>query len=82
MNADAGYAIRRDETKCKSCGICRQYCHFEALDVRCEDKTWRYDQVRCTGCELCVEQCPEGALSMFIDPGKPLPLDVDLLQES
>jgi ferredoxin len=31
------------------------------------------------GCELCVEHCPECALSLEIDPDKPLPLDLDRL---
>jgi ferredoxin len=33
------------------------------------------------GCGLCAEHCPNGALSLFIDPEKPLPLDLDLLKQ-
>ncbi len=32
------------------------------------------------GCELCVENCPEKALTLYIDPDKPLPLDLDQIK--
>jgi ferredoxin len=79
QNAYAGYSIRQDETKCKKCGTCASVCHFEAVTV-VPEKSWSYNNENCTGCELCVEHCPDGALSLYQDPLKPLPLDIDLVK--
>lgn len=79
MNVYAGYSVRRDETKCKKCGTCASFCHFEATSVDPE-KSWSYNSENCTGCELCVEHCPEGALTLYQDSAKPLPLDIDLIK--
>jgi ferredoxin len=40
-----------------------------------------YDRAACMGCELCVEHCTSGALSLYRDPEKPLPLDMDWVRE-
>jgi Pyruvate/2-oxoacid:ferredoxin oxidoreductase delta subunit len=77
--AYSGYSISHDETKCKKCGTCAPVCHFEAIAV-VPEKSWSYKNENCTGCELCVEHCPEGALSLYQDPSKPLPLDIDLVK--
>ncbi len=77
--AYSGYSVRRDETKCKKCGTCTTVCHFEAITV-VPEKSRSYNRTNCTGCELCVEHCPEGALSLYQDPSKPLPLDIDLVK--
>ncbi len=79
MAADAGYAVRRDALRCRRCGACAAACHFGA--IRPAGIEWTLDRSRCTGCGLCVEHCPENALSLYIDPEKPLPLDVDLVRE-
>lgn len=79
QNAYSGYSIRQDETKCKKCGTCASVCHFEAIIV-VPEKSWSYNNDNCTGCELCVEHCPEGALSLYQDTLKPLPLDIDLVK--
>lgn len=77
MNAPAGYRVIHDSERCTACGHCATVCHFEA--VRWENGQRQYRQVRCMGCELCVEQCPRQALTLEIDPDKPLPLDLDRL---
>jgi len=33
------------------------------------------------GCGLCVEHCPSGALRLYIDKDKPLPLDIDIIRK-
>lgn len=78
MAADAGYGVKRDAVKCGLCEECAKVCHFGA--IRIEEGAWSLDRGRCVGCGLCVEHCTENALSLFIDPGKPLPLDVDLVR--
>jgi ferredoxin len=75
MNAESGYSVKHDPQKCKNCGTCEAVCNFSAIDSVGGNR--RYNTSECLGCELCVENCPEAALSLFIDPGKPLPLDLD-----
>jgi len=77
MNAPAGYKVVHDPERCSGCGQCASVCHFEA--VRQDGGQRHYAAVRCMGCELCVEHCPQQALSLVIDPKKPLPLDLDRL---
>jgi ferredoxin len=33
------------------------------------------------GCGLCTEHCPTGALKLYVDSDKPVPLDIDLVKE-
>ncbi len=80
MNASAGYSIRCDADKCVQCGTCRDVCHFEA--IRLADNIRSYDKVECMGCELCVEHCPQKALELYVDPQKPLPLDLDKIRSA
>ncbi|BBO75243.1 hypothetical protein DSCW_26600 [Desulfosarcina widdelii] len=77
MNAPAGYRVVHDQDRCSGCGRCVEICHFQA--VRITDGRRLYDAARCMGCELCVEHCPECALTLEINPDKPLPLDLDRL---
>jgi len=34
------------------------------------------------GCGLCEENCKGGALSLYVDPNKVLPLDIDLAEKA
>jgi Pyruvate/2-oxoacid:ferredoxin oxidoreductase delta subunit len=77
MNAPAGYNVVFDPERCTGCGQCATICHFGAV---CQDNGRRcYTAALCMGCELCVENCPRQALTLEIDPKKPLPLDLDRL---
>jgi len=78
MNAPAGYRVRYDPTRCTQCGKCTTVCHFEAVWQKKDQR--RYTAALCMGCELCVEHCPQQALSLEIDPSKPLPLDLDRIR--
>jgi ferredoxin len=78
MSANSGYSVLHDEAKCKKCGICSSICQFGAVILN--DGTWSYDKNKCMGCELCVEHCPEKVLSLFQDPNKSVPLDIDLVR--
>jgi len=80
MTAQSGYAIEHDAEKCTVCGKCAEVCHFNVVQVT--DNQWRYARYNCMGCEMCVEQCPQGALSLYIDPEKPLPLDLDRIDRA
>ncbi len=79
MSAESGYSVRCDEKRCTGCGICKESCHFSAIAF--EQGRWSYDRRSCLGCGLCVENCPEGALSLYVDSEKSLPLDLDRIRE-
>ena len=55
--------IRKEE--CVGCGICRDLCRFDAIDmVRAANRrpTFAVDPVACQGCGLCVRFCPVEAI--------------------
>ncbi len=79
MTAKSGYSVEHDPGKCKSCGTCVQTCNFGVIEFNNGNRS--YNSNTCLGCELCVETCPEGALSLYTDPDKPLPLDLDKIKE-
>jgi ferredoxin len=79
MSAESGYSVRCDDEKCSNCGICEEVCHFSAIEFINGRRD--YHRTACLGCGLCVENCPEGALAMYVDPDKPLPLDLDRIRE-
>lgn len=79
MNAPAGYRVWHDSTRCTQCGKCATICHFKAVWQKNGQR--RYTAALCMGCELCVEHCPQQALSLEIDPTKPLPLDLDRIRQ-
>jgi ferredoxin len=79
MNIKSGYSVKWDEKKCKKCGTCVKTCHFGALKMDKNGRTYLKDE--CMGCDLCVEACPNGALKLYVDPDKPLPLDMDMVKK-
>jgi ferredoxin len=56
-----------------------EICPVQALSFPGEERI--YDREACLGCELCVEHCPAEALTLYVDPDKPRPLDLDRLQQ-
>lgn len=78
MTAKSGYSVLYDPAKCENCRRCLDACHFDCITFNGHSRRYRKDL--CLGCELCVEQCPGGALSLFADPEKPLPLDIGLIE--
>lgn len=49
----------KDDEKCTDCGICREYCRFDAID-----ENFEIDPYRCEGCGVCAHVCPEDAIRM------------------
>ncbi len=78
MNAQSGYSVKRDAKKCRKCGACVSSCHFSAMEMSPEGMV--YHRSECMGCGLCVEACPNGAISLYVDADKPLPLDMDFVK--
>ena len=49
---------RIDESRCNSCGLCREACRSGAADPP------RVDDILCEGCGLCMRLCPTQAIEM------------------
>lgn len=56
-------AIRQEA--CAGCGICREYCRFDAISMK-EGESGRpvfaVDPISCEGCGVCVRFCPVKAI--------------------
>jgi len=48
-----------DETKCVSCGLCRENCVFDAIT-----KDLKVDAIACEGCGVCKVVCPVNAITL------------------
>jgi len=78
MSAESGYSVSHDDERCKACGTCEDICQFRAIQV--QDGIWSYNKDICMGCGLCSEHCPEQAISLYPDPDKAVPLDLDIVR--
>lgn len=54
-----------DETLCKNCGVCLEYCRFHA--VMQEGNIYQINEYSCEGCGVCKYVCPQGAISLQDD---------------
>lgn len=50
-----------DPEQCTACGICQEYCRFDAIQLNGSD-TYTVDPIQCEGCRLCERICPSGAI--------------------
>jgi MinD superfamily P-loop ATPase len=57
-----GALIRNED--CAGCGMCREYCRFDAIGMVREDgiPTFAVDPISCEGCGVCVRFCPVKAM--------------------
>ena len=76
--AISGYSVNHDSASCTFCSTCESVCHFNAVSFIEGKRIYKTDL--CAGCGLCVEHCTSGALSLYRDPEKPLPMDMDLVR--
>jgi MinD superfamily P-loop ATPase len=53
------------DERCTNCGICQEYCRFDAIMYQPEnaggERYW-IDKHACDGCGVCVRHCPEQAI--------------------
>lgn len=54
-----------DTEKCKSCGICKENCRFDAIKLVNEE--YKVDYYACEGCGICEEICPIDAITLNPD---------------
>lgn len=78
MTAMSGYSVRHDAEQCDLCRKCEKICGFGGVAFVGGRRI--YDSRQCLGCELCVQHCPRDALSLYADPAKVLPLDLDAIR--
>lgn len=52
-----------DYNTCTSCGICIQYCRFDAITQ--QNNRVNISEITCDGCGLCQRICPQGSISML-----------------
>jgi MinD superfamily P-loop ATPase len=52
-----------DKDSCTNCGVCVDYCRFDAIDTI--DGEVEINETSCDGCKLCSRICPEEAISMI-----------------
>ena len=51
-----------DYEKCTSCGICMNYCRFDAIHH--SNQRFEITETSCDGCQLCSRVCPAEAITM------------------
>lgn len=58
----SGHLARIEPDLCTECGLCREWCRFEAIEPT-ESGGWRINEQQCEGCKTCVALCPQKAIA-------------------
>ncbi|MGI6227967.1 MAG: ATP-binding protein [Peptococcales bacterium] len=74
MLASSGFTADIEKDICLQCGICQKKCPFNAID-----ESFEIFQEKCMGCGVCVSQCPQNAISLYKNPSRGIPLDVEAI---
>ena len=59
---EGGYQATINQDKCAACGICSEYCRFDAI-MTDENNLFSINPYKCEGCRLCERICPSKAIS-------------------
>jgi heterodisulfide reductase subunit A len=69
-----------DETKCRACGRCEEFCEFKAVKVG-EKFHAEVEEVMCEGCGKCSAICPTGAITVYSSNNEQVEAMIDALRE-
>ena len=78
MLASSGYVSEVDQELCIGCGVCSEFCQFDAITM--EDGLSSVDLEKCMGCGVCASKCEQEAIQFRLEPAKGEPLDICALQ--
>lgn len=64
-----GKKARIEPGKCTGCGLCLEWCRFDAIAKNGQLKgtasnSYKVDPISCEGCGVCAYFCPESAITM------------------
>ena len=79
MLTSSGYIARVTPELCRNCGICVEYCQFNAL--KDNGNFIAPEPSLCMGCGVCVNKCSFNALELVRDETKGEPLEIISLME-
>ena len=79
MLMPSGYTAAINPDFCEGCGICVEFCQFEAIAI--QDGLALVNPDDCYGCGVCVDKCAQGAVKIHLDPTKGEPLEILTLME-
>jgi len=57
-----GYQAQINQELCTACGICWEYCRFQAINKN--NSTYEINPLDCEGCALCALSCPQKAVQL------------------
>jgi heterodisulfide reductase subunit A-like polyferredoxin len=80
MLASSGYVSEVDYELCIGCGICSEFCQFDAIKLQEDLATVDFE--KCMGCGVCSSKCEQGAIQLILEPAKGEPLDICSLQSA
>lgn len=63
MSFGGGKVAVLDTKKCSLCGLCEEYCRYDAISIH--RKKVQISETACEGCGLCTRVCPEKAIQLL-----------------
>ena len=63
QNFITGYTAAIEYTTCTNCGLCIDYCRFDAISFQKGKVT--ISEISCDGCKLCSRVCPSHSIQMI-----------------
>jgi Pyruvate/2-oxoacid:ferredoxin oxidoreductase delta subunit len=77
MLITSSYVSSVDQDFCIACGDCSDFCQFSAIKV--DNGCAIVDEALCMGCGVCATHCEQEAITLFHDPSRGEPLEIQKL---